>query len=236
MTDFIKSNLNSVKQLIEESARSAHRDLASIKLLAVSKNFPAQTVLDLAKYGQLDFAENYVQEGVEKVQHVKKNHPELNLIWHFIGPLQSNKTRLVAEHFDWVQSIDRIKIAQRLSEQRPTNLTPLQVCIQVNIDAGPTKSGVDPALAQELAEAITQLPNLDLRGIMTIPDPQTDWDKQVAIHTRAKNLFDQIKKVIASERFDTLSMGMSSDINSAIYSGSTMVRVGTALFGERLKI
>jgi pyridoxal phosphate enzyme (YggS family) len=235
MTDLIKSNLANVKQIIEESARSAGRHPADIKLLAVSKNFLAQIVLDLAQYGQQEFAENYVQEGVEKVQYIKKNHPEFDLIWHFIGPLQSNKTRLVAEHFDWVQSIDRIKIAQRLSEQRPAHLAPLQVCLQVNIDAGPTKSGVNPALALELADEVRKLPNLELRGIMTIPDPQTDWDKQVLIHSRAKVIFDQMRNTIASVRFDTLSMGMSSDINAAIYAGSTMVRVGTALFGERRK-
>ena len=159
---------------------------------------------------------------------------DIALEWHCIGPVQSNKTRLVAEHFDWVQSVDRLKIAERLSEQRPADLPPLQICIQVNIDAGATKSGVAPEDAQALAQAISHLPRLQLRGLMAIPEPARDFVAACAIHTRARTLFDQINSagglLVA---MDTLSIGMTADMEAAIQSGSTMVRVGTAIFGER---
>jgi pyridoxal phosphate enzyme (YggS family) len=183
--------------------------------------------------GQREFGENYVQEGVEKIQEINKLNPHLELIWHFIGHLQSNKTKVVAQHFDWVQTIDRIQIAQRLNDQRPHDLGPLQVCIQVNIDAGATKSGVAPESALELAEQISSLPMLELRGIMSIPDAKDDVEAELNDHRRAKALFDHIKSKNISKRFDTLSMGMSGDLQAAIQAGSTMVRVGTALFGAR---
>jgi pyridoxal phosphate enzyme (YggS family) len=210
--------------------------LNQIRLLAVSKNFPSSFVIALADCGQHEFGENYVQEGVEKIQEIKKSNPHLELIWHFIGHLQSNKTKVVAQHFDWVQTIDRIQIAQRLNDQRPHNLAPLQVCIQVNIDAGATKSGVPAESALELAEQICSLPMLELRGIMSIPDAKDNVEDQLDDHRRAKALFDNIKSKNLSKRFDTLSMGMSGDLQAAIQAGSTMVRVGTALFGERKSV
>jgi pyridoxal phosphate enzyme (YggS family) len=235
MTDLIQSNFHKVQQNIETSALMAHREPGEITLLAVSKNFAASEVLKIAELGHKEFAENYVQEGVEKVSLIKSTHPQFNLIWHFIGPLQSNKTKLVAEHFDWVLTIDRVKIAQRLNEQRPKHLSPLQVCIQVNIDGGPTKSGLDPTHVLGLAKEIGQMSSLELRGLMTIPDPQPNWDDQVGVHLKTKQLFESIKSELNSDRFDTLSMGMSADLSAAISSGSTMVRVGTAIFGERKK-
>jgi pyridoxal phosphate enzyme (YggS family) len=155
------------------------------------------------------------------------------LVWHCIGPLQSNKTRPVAEHFDWVHSVDRLKIAQRLSEQRPADLPPLNICLQVNIDGGPTKAGVSPTDALELAQAVSALPRLVLRGLMTIPDPVDGFDAQVAVHLQAKRLFADLHAALALPQFDTLSMGMSADLEAAVQAGSTMVRVGTAVFGRR---
>ena len=155
----------------------------------------------------------------------------LGLIWHCIGPLQSNKTRPVAEHFDWVHSVDRLKIAQRLSEQRPATLAPLNVCIQVNIDGGPTKAGVAPEDALALAQAVAALPNLRLRGIMTIPEPSPDFAATLAVHQRAKALFDRL--CVSGLALDTLSMGMSADLEAAVQAGSTLVRVGSAIFGGR---
>jgi pyridoxal phosphate enzyme (YggS family) len=155
------------------------------------------------------------------------------LVWHCIGPLQSNKTRPVAEHFDWVHSVDRLKIAQRLSEQRPADLPPLNICLQVNIDGGPTKAGVSPTDALALAQAVSALPRLVLRGLMTIPDPLESFDAQVAVHMQAKRLFDDLHASLGLPQFDTLSMGMSADLEAAVQAGSTMVRVGTAVFGGR---
>jgi hypothetical protein len=233
MKQILELNLMAVKKQINDSAVLVKRDPTDIKLLAVSKTVDAERVEVMANLGQTDFAENYVQEGVQKIQALKDRGLCRGLIWHFIGPLQSNKTRSVAEHFDWVQTVDRYKIAQRLSEQRPSDLPPLQLCLQVNIDGGATKSGVDPLGALELAKAVSALPNTVLRGLMTIPDPVQGLDAQIRVHERAKMLFENIKHEIKSERFDTLSMGMSGDIQAAIAAGSTMVRVGTALFGSR---
>jgi pyridoxal phosphate enzyme (YggS family) len=201
-----------------------------VKLLAVSKTFPADAVAAVAALGQRDFGENYVQEGVDKIVALKS---VAGLVWHCIGPLQSNKTRLVAEHFDWVHSVDRLKIAQRLSEQRPAHLPPLQVCLQVNIDGGPTKAGVAPVDALALAQAVAALPRLVLRGVMTIPDAVDGFDAQLAVHTQAKRLFEELQTALGLPHFDTLSMGMSADLEAAIQAGSTMVRVGTAVFGAR---
>ena len=184
-------------------------------------------MLQAAAAGQQAFGENYIQEAVLKIQALQGHR----LQWHCIGPVQSNKTRLVAQHFDWVQSIDRLKIAQRLSEQRPAGLAPLQVCIQVNTDGGPTKAGVTPHDLPELARAVAALPQLTLRGLMTIPEPSADFASALALHARARTLMEDLN----ADGFglDTLSMGMSADLEAAIHAGSTMVRVGTAIFGGR---
>ncbi len=232
---FIVRNLQLVRDRITTACVSAGRQPDSVRLMAVSKKFGADAVLQAVSDGQRVFGENYVAEGVEKITALNAMLPaDIALEWHCIGPVQSNKTRLVAEHFDWVQSVDRLKIAERLSEQRPADLPPLQICIQVNIDAGATKSGVAPEDAQALAQAISHLPRLQLRGLMAIPEPAPDFVAACAIHTRARTLFDQINSagglLVA---MDTLSIGMTADMEAAIQSGSTMVRVGTAIFGER---
>jgi pyridoxal phosphate enzyme (YggS family) len=208
----------------------AGRKASSVQLLVVSKTFQAEQVAAVAALGQRDFGENYVQEGADKIAALQT---VAGLVWHCIGPMQSNKTRLVAEHFDWVHSVDRLKIAQRLSEQRPAHLPPLQVCLQVNIDGGPTKAGVAPADALALAQAVVALPRLQLRGLMTIPDAVEGFDAQVAVHAQAKRLFDELQNALALPQFDTLSMGMSADLEAAVQAGSNMVRVGTAVFGAR---
>jgi pyridoxal phosphate enzyme (YggS family) len=225
-----RSRYQGVSERITKAVLQAGRPTLSVKLLAVSKTFPADAVAAVAALGQRDFGENYVQEGVDKIVALKS---VAGLVWHCIGPLQSNKTRLVAEHFDWVHSVDRLKIAQRLSEQRPAHLPPLQVCLQVNIDGGPTKAGVAPVDALALAQAVAALPRLVLRGVMTIPDAVDGFDAQLAVHTQAKRLFDELQTALGLPHFDTLSMGMSADLEAAVQAGSTMVRVGTAVFGAR---
>ena len=225
-----RSRYQWVSERITQAVLQAGRPTLSVKLLAVSKTFPADAVAAVAALGQRDFGENYVQEGVDKIVALKS---VAGLVWHCIGPLQSNKTRQVAEHFDWVHSVDRLKIAQRLSEQRPAHLPPLQVCLQVNIDGGPTKAGVAPAEALALAQAVAALPRLVLRGVMTIPDAVDGFDAQLAVHTQAKRLFEELQTALGLPHFDTLSMGMSADLEAAIQAGSTMVRVGTAVFGAR---
>ena len=226
----LSSSWQRVHDRIGAASQASGRSPGSVQLLAVSKTFPADAVAAVAALGQRDFGENYVQEGVDKIVALKS---VAGLVWHCIGPLQSNKTRLVAEHFDWVHSVDRLKIAQRLSEQRPAQLPPLQVCLQVNIDGGPTKAGVPPADALALAQAVAALPHLVLRGVMTIPDAVDGFDAQLAVHTQAKQLFDELQTTLGLQHFDTLSMGMSADLEAAIQAGSTMVRVGTAVFGAR---
>jgi hypothetical protein len=211
-----------------------------VTLLAVPKTFGPEAVIAAVQAGQLAFGENYVQEGVAKIAALadwaaaQPVPPALQ--WHCIGPLQSNKSRPVAEHFDWVHSVDRLKIAQRLSEQRPPELAPLQVCLQVNIDGGPNKSGVVPAEALALALAVQDLPGLVLRGLMTLPEPSEDAAQMLAVHRQARELLDRLN---ASGRLyrplDTLSMGMSADLDLAVAAGSTMVRVGTAIFGDRTR-
>ncbi|MCB2008249.1 MAG: YggS family pyridoxal phosphate-dependent enzyme [Burkholderiaceae bacterium] len=223
----IETNLQAVRQRIAAACAAAGRDAAQVQLLAVSKTFPAASVSDAIAAGQLQFGENYIQEAVAKIEAL----PRAGITWHCIGPVQSNKTRLVAEHFDWLQSLDRLKIAQRLNEQRPPAMAPLQVCIQVNVDGGPTKAGVSPDELPELARAIAQLPGLRLRGLMTIPEPAPDFDAARAVHARARQLFDRLNA--EGMALDTLSMGMSGDLEAAIHAGSTMVRVGTAVFGAR---
>ena len=224
------SRYQGLSERITQAVLQAGRQPHSVQLLAVSKTFPADAVAAVAALGQRDFGENYVQEGVDKIAALKT---VAGLVWHCIGPLQSNKTRLVAEHFDWVHSVDRLKIAQRLSEQRPAHLPPLQVCLQVNIDGGPTKAGVSPSDALALAQSVAALPRMLLRGVMTIPDAVDGFDAQLALHTQAKRLFDALQTALGLPHFDTLSMGMSADLEAAVQAGSTLVRVGTAVFGAR---
>ncbi|MCP5267702.1 MAG: YggS family pyridoxal phosphate-dependent enzyme [Zoogloeaceae bacterium] len=223
------ANLQAVLARIHAAAHRFGRDPAGIRLLAVSKTWPAQCVRDAFAAGQQAFGENYVQEGVDKIGELAA----LDLEWHFIGPLQSNKTRLVAEHFDWVHSIERLKIAERLSEQRPSHLPPLSVCLQVNVSGEASKSGCAPAELPALASAVAALPRLHLRGLMAIPAPADDFDIQRQPFCQLRKLFEQLQG--GGLVLDTLSMGMSHDIEAAIAEGATMVRVGTAIFGDRNK-
>ena len=225
----IADNLQAVRQRIERAAREYPRDPASIRLIAVSKTFTPASMAAAAVAGQIDFGESYVQEAVEKIQALADRRALLQ--WHFIGPLQSNKARQVAEQFDWVHSIDRLKIAQRLSDLRPPELPDLQVCIQVNIDGEATKSGVGPDDLPALARAVNGLPRLRLRGLMCIPAPTGAPALQRRAFARVAALADALRS--SGIAIDTLSMGMSDDLESAIAEGATMVRVGTAIFGGR---
>jgi pyridoxal phosphate enzyme (YggS family) len=231
-TDLVlRDNLHAVQARIAAACGAAGRAADSVQLLAVSKTFSADDVRQIAACGQRDFGENYIQEGVDKIIALQDCQPRL--VWHCIGPMQSNKTKLVAEHFDWAHTVDRFKIAQRLSDQRPAHLSPLNVCLQVNIDGGETKSGIAPADVLALAAEVAKLPRLVLRGLMTIPDPVDGFDSQVAVHAKARALFDEVKAALHLPQFDTLSMGMTGDLEAAVKAGSTMVRVGTAIFGGR---
>ncbi len=223
----IPGNLQHVRARIATACQRAGRGVEEVTLLAVSKTFGADAVRAAAAAGQRAFGENYIQEGVEKIAALR----DLGLMWHCIGPIQSNKTRLVAEHFDWVHTVDRLKIAERLSAQRPADRPPLNVCIQVNIDGGANKSGVAPGDALALARAVAALPQLNLRGLMSIPEIAPDFEAARAVHASARALFDQLNA--DGLGLDTLSMGMSDDLEAAIAAGSTMVRVGTAIFGSR---
>ncbi|TCK42587.1 hypothetical protein B0G84_0874 [Paraburkholderia sp. BL8N3] len=225
----IAQHLEEVRQRIAKAAASASRDGASVKLLAVSKTFPAEDVRAAFDAGQRAFGENYVQEGVAKITALSDLRSELE--WHFIGPLQSNKTKVVAEHFDWVQSVDRLKIAQRLSDQRPPGAPPLNVCLQVNVSGEESKSGVEPAEAASLAHQIAALPGLRLRGLMAIPEPAATLEAQRAPHARLSALMDAL--CADGLELDTLSIGMSADLEAAVLEGATMVRIGTAIFGAR---
>lgn len=225
----IGDKLQQVRVRIVTACTAAGRDPASVRLLAVSKTFDAEAVRAAHAAGQTAFGENYVQEGVAKIEALADLRAQLE--WHCIGPLQSNKTRVVAEHFDWVHSIDRLKIAERLAEQRPAHLPPLQVCLQVNVDGGANKSGVSPEEALALAQTVAALPRLRLRGLMAIPEPALDFEAQRALFLRAAALFAQIRA--AGIELDTLSLGMSGDLEAAVAAGSTMVRIGTAIFGQR---
>lgn len=223
----ISTQLSAVQHRIQAACLAAGRPPAAVTLLAVSKTFGIDAVQAAFAAGQTLFGENYIQEAVQKIMALR----HLPIEWHCIGPIQSNKTRLVAGHFDWVHTVDRLKIAQRLSEQRPADLAPLQVCIQVNVDGGPTKSGVVPADALALAQAVAHLPRLHLRGIMCIPEPAPDFVAACNLFKRATALFEALNA--QGLALDTLSMGMSADLEAAIASGSTLVRVGSAIFGER---
>ncbi len=231
----LQDNLQAVQSRIAAACLACGRNPGEVTLLAVSKTFGADAVQEVASCGQQDFGENYIQEGVDKITFLQSSsHTKTPLIWHCIGPIQSNKTKYVAEFFSWAHTVDRLKIAQRLNDQRPANLPPLSVCLQVNIDGGATKSGVAPEEVLELAKQVAQLPRLTLRGLMTIPDPVEGFEAQVAPHTKARALFDEVRDELNLPHFDTLSMGMTSDLEAAIHAGSTMVRVGTAIFGGRL--
>jgi PLP dependent protein len=223
----IRNNLQRVRERIATACASAQRDVNEVTLLAVAKTFGPEAVREAFEAGQTAFGENYIQEAVEKIGLLENLH----LQWHCIGPIQSNKTRLVAENFAWAHTVDRLKVAERLSAQRPEGLPPLQVCIQVNIDGGPTKAGVAPKDALALARDVAQLPRITLRGLMTLPEPAPDFAAQKAVHLRARALFDELRD--AGLALDTLSMGMTGDLEAAIATGSTMVRVGTAIFGSR---
>ncbi|GLU30695.1 YggS family pyridoxal phosphate-dependent enzyme [Trinickia caryophylli] len=225
----LAQNLEAVHRRIADAAMAAGRDPSSVRLLAVSKTFPADAVRDAFSAGQRAFGENYVQEALAKIESLAEYRAQLE--WHFIGPLQSNKTRPVAEHFDWVHSVDRLKIAQRLSEQRPAHLPPLNVCLQVNVSGEASKSGAAPTEATALARQIAALPNLRLRGLMSIPEPADGLEAQRAPHRALHILFDQLRG--EGLDLDTLSMGMSSDLEAAVLEGATIVRVGTAIFGGR---
>ncbi|MDR0275473.1 MAG: YggS family pyridoxal phosphate-dependent enzyme [Burkholderiaceae bacterium] len=224
----IAENLKHLRDRITTACLSAGRRPEDVTLLAVSKTFGPQAVRAACAAGQRAFGENYVQEALDKMAALD-DLPGIE--WHCIGPLQSNKTRPVAESFHWVHTIDRLKIAERLSAQRPAGLPPLNVCIQVNVDAGANKSGVPVAQAFALARAVALLPGLRLRGIMSIPEPAPDFEAACAVHTRARALFDQLNA--DGLGLDTLSAGMSADLEAAIAAGSTLVRVGAAIFGER---
>lgn len=222
----ISENLSRIQQQIEQISAEYQRE--NVRLLAVSKTKPVQAIEEAIRAGQCAFGENYVQEGVEKIAYFSGNKL---LEWHFIGPLQSNKSRLVAEHFDWIQTVDRFKIAERLNDQRPEHLPPLNVLIQINISDESSKSGIQPEEMFSLAEKISQFPCLKLRGLMAIPKPESEPEQQKIALRKMKDLFNRLQQRF--ESVDTLSMGMSDDMASAIDCGSTMVRIGTAIFGER---
>ncbi len=226
----ITSRLGAVRARLEQAVRDAGREPGTVQLLAVSKTQPAEAVRAAHAAGQRAFGENYVQEALDKIAALADLRAQLD--WHLIGPLQSNKTRVVAESFDWVHGIDRLKIAERLAEQRPAHLPPLNVCLQVNISGETSKSGLAPAELQAVARAVDALPRLRLRGLMSIPEPAADLAAQRRPHAALRGLLDDLRASGLS-RLDTLSMGMSADLEAAVLEGATIVRVGTAIFGER---
>jgi len=223
----VTENLRKIRDLLATSAIEAERDPETVKLLAVSKKQPLDKILAAASLGQRDFGENIVQEGLDKIRATA----EAGLTWHFIGHLQSNKTRAVAENFDWVHTIDKLKVATRLSQQRPAALPPLNVCLQVNVDDEPTKSGVSVAGLPELAAACAELPNLRLRGLMCLPKIRYEFEEQRRPFARLREMADALRH--QGIETDTLSMGMTDDYRAAIFEGATIVRIGTAVFGER---
>jgi pyridoxal phosphate enzyme (YggS family) len=227
----IQHNLDSINRELNSFETKFGRPTGSVQLLAVSKTKPIEAIEQAIEAGQRCFGENYVQEGVDKIQYFNEHYTEKNLDWHFIGPIQSNKTKLIAENFDWVHSIDREKIAKRLSDQRPSEMAPLNVLIQVNTSGEQSKSGIDPEEVLKLAQYINALPNLKLRGLMSIPANVTQYSEQLAAFNALKDLKISLESTINS--IDTLSMGMSSDMQAAVEAGSTLVRIGTAIFGAR---
>ena len=220
----IANNIAKVATRIREAAQAAARNPDQVHLLAVSKTQPAEAIRQACQAGLHDFGENYLQEALEK----QADLADLPLTWHFIGPIQSNKTKSIAEHFDWVHSVDRLKIAQRLSDQRPESLPPMNICLQVNVSGEASKSGCEPQDVPQLAQAIAALPRLRLRGLMAIPEPTDDPTEQRAAFARLHHLQAELQMDL-----DTLSMGMSQDLEAAIAEGATWVRIGTALFGAR---
>jgi pyridoxal phosphate enzyme (YggS family) len=233
----IGNNLKDVRVRITTACAQAGRDPAGVTLLAVSKTFGADAVREAFAEGQTAFGENYLQEAVEKIAALQ----DLPLTWHCIGPVQSNKSRLAAEHFDWVHTVASLRLAERLSAQRPAHLPPLQICLQVHIDGGENKSGLAPAEVAPLALQVARLPRLCLRGLMTIPEPREALADQLAVHAESRALFDAVAKTLmeagdGSVRFDTLSMGMTADLEAAVQAGSTMLRVGSAIFGGRPRL
>ncbi|HJV61789.1 MAG TPA: YggS family pyridoxal phosphate-dependent enzyme [Albitalea sp.] len=225
----IAANIQQVRARIAAACAAAQRPVQSVTLLCVSKTFGADAVREAHAAGERRFGENYVQEGIDKIDALPDLRADLE--WHLIGPLQSNKTRIVAERFDWVHSVDRLKIAQRLSEQRPASLSPLQVCLQVNVSGEASKSGLAPREVREVARAVAALPRLELRGLMAIPEPAADLDAQRRPHAMLRELLETLQR--DGLALDTLSMGMTADLEAAIFEGATIVRVGTAIFGGR---
>jgi pyridoxal phosphate enzyme (YggS family) len=227
----ISDNLQVVRADLSACADKFGRDPKEITLLAVSKTFPADAVLEAARQGQVCFGENYLQEAIEKMQELQRLAPELQLEWHFIGPIQSNKTRQIAENFSWVHAVDREKIAQRLSDQRPAGLPAINICLQVNISAEASKSGVVPQQVLPLARAVAAMPGLRLRGLMAVPEASDDVATQRAAFSQLRTLQEGL--IEQGVPCDTLSMGMSGDMQAAIAEGSTMLRIGSAIFGKR---
>jgi pyridoxal phosphate enzyme (YggS family) len=227
----IVQNLQAVQNGIAAAARAVARDPAAVRLLAVSKTFGPEAVIAAAQAGQTAFGENYLQEALDKMAVVHAEWPELRLEWHFIGPIQSNKTRPIAENFDWVHSIEREKIAQRLSQQRPAHLPPLNVCLQVNISGEASKSGATPEQLPELAHAVAVMPHVRLRGLMAIPEAAGTFEQQRLPFGQLRQLFEQLNT--QGLALDTLSIGMSADMAAAIAEGATIVRVGSSIFGQR---
>jgi pyridoxal phosphate enzyme (YggS family) len=227
----IALKLQAVDASIAAAAHAAGRARADVLLLAVSKTFPAGAVIDANAAGQRAFGENYLQEALDKIAAVAAAVPDVAVAWHFIGPIQSNKTRPIATSFDWVHTVDRLKVAQRLSEQRPAGMAPLQVCLQVNISGEASKSGVAPSELAALARAVAALPGLRLRGLMAIPEPQADEALQRAAFAQLRLLYEDLKA--GGLALDTLSMGMSADLAAAVAEGATIVRIGSAIFGAR---
>jgi PLP dependent protein len=227
----IQQNLQDVRGRIDAAAVNCARAPEEVSLLAVSKTKPVAAIAEAIAAGQRAFGENYVQEGVDKIRHFAALPDGAGLEWHFIGPLQSNKSRLVAEHFDWCHTVDRLRIAQRLSDQRPAELPPLNVLIQINISDEQSKSGIELAQLPLLAQAVATLPRLTLRGVMAIPAPESDFPRQLAVFRQMAAAFQQLQQDYP--QVDTLSMGMTDDMVAAIAAGSTLVRIGTAIFGAR---
>ncbi len=227
----IKQNINQITAQIESNIQKCGRQLDSVQLLAVSKTKPVELLEQAIDAGLRAFGENYVQEGVTKIQYFQHKHNDIALEWHFIGPIQSNKTRAIAENFDWVHSVERLKIAQRLNEQRLTGQGKLNILIQVNTSLEESKSGTTSEQVMALAAAINEMPNLTLRGLMSIPANVTNYQQQLAAFTQLASIQKQLQAQYP--QVDTLSMGMSGDMDAAIAAGSTMVRIGTAIFGSR---
>ncbi len=225
----IPDNLTRVRARLQQAAAEAHRNADDICLLAVSKTKPAEALRQAYEAGQRCFGENYLQEALEKQEQLS----DLAIEWHFIGPIQSNKTRSLAQHFDWVHSVDRLKVARRLSEQRDPGLPPLNICLQVNIDGEETKAGVSLEELPPLAKAVAKLPQLRLRGLMAIPAPRENFEQQCATFAKLSHALAQLRREPSLAALDTLSMGMSGDLAAAVNAGSTMVRIGTDIFGAR---